>query len=590
MKPVFTIKNIYFASAFSIFIYLILRAIFVPPVHDEAATFMHYIQRNEWKPFQAHWDANNHLLNSFLSSQIFKIFGFGTLQLRLASLIFFPLFVWFVWKISAFLKSNIVKIGFLCGMVGAHNLMEYFGYSRGYAMSMALLMASIFYILQYFQEFQLRKLWLFYLFSALALMANLTLFNTMLLLNGLLFLSFILKNKRWLQKFVFLVLGFLPIVGAAILSMKIKELGLLYYGGDRSFYHITVWSLVILIYDEWHTSIAVFFIVLACLGIVFLGAGGNREGYKNILFTQRWFFAILFLGNILATVLLQLLLKVNYPEDRTAMYFYFFLVLFFCFSLDVISIDKLTYLAVVWIVFPLHFIFNINLTHATYWYYEHLPNTFYQEINKRVGDHPEKVSIGGYVLMDMIWAYYNQANGGKLNDLQTNDYPSFYYDYLILYNDNNNAFAQDDYNILLSSPYSGIRVLERKEKIELKLITSYTFPDKPENWDEYTTFFESDSLKKYKNLCFDIKMDFKCPLNFFFGMMVLGAEQPQGQGQMETQQLHLLRTQWKKGYPFHHSIYMQNISPATNRIVCYFWNPRKQLTRLTNISISIYYW
>jgi hypothetical protein len=426
---------------------------------------MHYIQRNEWKPFQAHWDANNHLLNSFLSSQIFKIFGFGTLQLRLASLIFFPLFVWFVWKISAFLKSNIVKIGFLCGMVGAHNLMEYFGYSRGYAMSMALLMASIFYILQYFQEFQLRKLWLFYLFSALALMANLTLFNTMLLLNGLLFLSFILKNKRWLQKFVFLVLGFLPIVGAAILSMKMKELGLLYYGGDRSFYHITVWSLVILIYDEWHTSIAVFFIVLACLGIVFLGAGGNREGYKNILFTQRWFFAILFLGNILATVLLQLLLKVNYPEDRTAMYFYFFLVLFFCFSLDVISIDKLTYLAVVWIVFPLHFIFNINLTHATYWYYEHLPNTFYQEINKRVGDHPEKVSIGGYVLMDMIWAYYNQANGGKLNDLQTNDYPSFYYDYLILYNDNNNAFAQDDYNILLSSPYSGIRVLERKEKI-----------------------------------------------------------------------------------------------------------------------------
>ena len=146
------------------------------------------------------------------------------------------------------------------------------------------------------------------------------------------------------------------------------------------------------------------------------------------------------------------------------MYFYFFLVLFFCFALDVISIDKLKYLAVVWIVFPLHFLFNINLTHATYWYYEHLPNTFYQEINKRVGDHPEKVSIGGYVLMDMIWAYYNQANGGKLNDLQTNDYPSFYYDYLILYNDNNNAFAQDDYNILLSSPYSGIRVLERKEK------------------------------------------------------------------------------------------------------------------------------
>src|SRR5690242_15215461 len=92
MKEIFSIKNIYFISAFCLFVYLILRAAFVPPVHDEGSTFMHYIQRDEWQPFKAHWDANNHILNSFLSAQFFKIFGQGLIPLRLASLLFFPLF------------------------------------------------------------------------------------------------------------------------------------------------------------------------------------------------------------------------------------------------------------------------------------------------------------------------------------------------------------------------------------------------------------------------------------------------------------------------------------------------------------------
>src|SRR5688572_17089800 len=167
MKSNLYIRNIYFLSALGLFVYLILRAIYVPPVHDEAATFIHYIQRNEWMPYKAHWDANNHILNSFLSGLFFKVFGFGFLQLRLASLLFFPLYAIYVYRIGGFLKSNIVKIGFYLGMLGVHSLMEYFAYSRGYGMSMALLMAAIFYMLQYFRNFELRKLWPFYIFSFL---------------------------------------------------------------------------------------------------------------------------------------------------------------------------------------------------------------------------------------------------------------------------------------------------------------------------------------------------------------------------------------------------------------------------------------
>jgi hypothetical protein len=590
MNSIFSIKNIYFFSAGGIFIYLILRSVFVPPVHDEAATFMHYIQRDEWMPYKAHWDANNHILNSFLSAQIFKIFGQAPFFLRLSSLLFFPLFVVYVYKISRFIQSKSIQIGFLCGMLGVHNLLEYFGYSRGYAMSMALLVAAIFYVLKYFQQFDLKKLAPFYFFSTLALMANLTLFNTILILNGILFLSFITRNRGWLRKVLYILIGLLPIVAAAFLSMDMKKMGLLYYGSNEGFYSLTVWSLVILIYGHWEPMIGIFFTMLAAMAVIFLGAGKFEGGVKNFIFTARWLFAFLFLGNILATILLQKLMGVNYPEDRTAMYFYFFLVMFFCFALDKLPFKKLKYTAFIWLIVPVHFLFNINTTHSSYWYYEHIPNSFYKEVVKRAGAHPEQVSVGGYVLMDMIWAYYNHQAGGKLNDIQTKDYPSFYYDYLLLYNDNNNAYAQDDYTTLLTSPYSGIRLLERKEKIRLKLLVEYTSPDIQGSTDEFVNFYENDSLKKYKNLCVDFSIHFQNSDPFFYGMLTL-ATFVKGQSHLqESQEFHLLRTEWKKGYDFHHRIYMQNISPATNRIVLYLWNPRKQKVNLSETHIQIYSW
>lgn len=590
MKQIISIKNIYFLSAGSLYIYLILRAACVPPVHDEAATFMHYIQRNEWLPFKAHWDANNHILNSFLSAQFFKLFGQGLIPLRLASLLFFPLYALYVFKISKYLNNKLVQICFLFGMLGVHNLMEYFGYSRGYAMSMALLMAALYFVVRYLKDFNLKTLWPFYIFSTLALIANLTLFNTILLLNAFLLLSFLFNNKMWLLKIFYFIISFLPIIAVAFLSLEMKRLGLLYYGSNKGFYEVTVWSLVMLIYDSWIPAIGIFFVVLCCLAIFFLGASRTGGNLSVWLFSNRWFFAWMLVGNIIATILLQKIMKVNYPEDRTAMYFYFFLVLFFCFALDAVKISLVRKLALVWVAFPVHFIFNINLTHSSYWWYEHLPESFYTQIKTRIANEPEKVSIGGYVLMDMIWAYYNHKNGGQLNDLQTKDYPSFYYDYLILYDDNNNAFAQDYYTKLWESPVSHIRVLERNQKIKLKLVDEFTFPDIKNDTNEFVNFIENDSLRFYKNICVDFKTHFQNSDHFFFGMLTLGCSVNGENGPHESQEFHLFRTEWNQGYEFHHRIYMQNIPPNASRVMLYLWNPRNQKINLSSTAIKIYSW
>ena len=57
-----------------LYTYLIIRCIYVPVLHDELATFFYYIQPDNYMPPKAHWDANNHILNSMLSNWSYHLF------------------------------------------------------------------------------------------------------------------------------------------------------------------------------------------------------------------------------------------------------------------------------------------------------------------------------------------------------------------------------------------------------------------------------------------------------------------------------------------------------------------------------------
>ena len=88
-------KKIFLLLSLLIWIYLWLRAFFIPITYDEAATFYHYIHFGRFLPFIAHWDANNHFLNSALSIISYRLLGSSELALRLPNLIFAPLFFYF---------------------------------------------------------------------------------------------------------------------------------------------------------------------------------------------------------------------------------------------------------------------------------------------------------------------------------------------------------------------------------------------------------------------------------------------------------------------------------------------------------------
>src|SRR5690606_31314018 len=134
-----------------------------------------YIQTGDFLPPNAHWDANNHVLNSLLSYISYRIFGNELWALRLPNILAFILFFWSSWGLSKQLKSIKVRWFFFLALTMSHYLFEFFGQTRGYGLSMGFFIFSIFISTHFISLFSIKKglLLIFCLF--LATSSNLTL-------------------------------------------------------------------------------------------------------------------------------------------------------------------------------------------------------------------------------------------------------------------------------------------------------------------------------------------------------------------------------------------------------------------------------
>jgi hypothetical protein len=80
-------KYLFFISGTLIFSYIILRASFLEPLHDEVATFFHFIESGNIWGDKAPLDANNHLINSFWGRFMYLIFNENYFSFRFLSVI-----------------------------------------------------------------------------------------------------------------------------------------------------------------------------------------------------------------------------------------------------------------------------------------------------------------------------------------------------------------------------------------------------------------------------------------------------------------------------------------------------------------------
>ena len=362
--------------------YAILRALFVEPLFDELATLYGYIQTGYLPGRGATMDANNHILNSLISHQCFRLFGDHFFGYRLFSVLTFPIYFFAGRKLLLKTKSPFSIFIFLA-LISIHWIFDYFSFSRGYGPSLAFLVLAFCLIQSWFET----KKTLFYiavifLFAA-ALLCNLSLLIPLvILLFYLIFVSIILAKEFTVRKLVgfwITTLCFMTfLVPVYIYINKLKKAGALWWGSKEGLWEVTGKSISKNIFfseSEVLKYALVFWISLVAVKLI---RRWKNLGLKNLLADPSWWIPLLFVLTLFSIEISSKLLDVNYPMDRVGMYLVPLFILSVGYSIQ--NTEKLRWVLLGLLWFPVSFVLKMNLDSSVFSPEDRIHRSFYREI------------------------------------------------------------------------------------------------------------------------------------------------------------------------------------------------------------------
>lgn len=587
-------------SAF-IWIYLWLRAYYIPLIHDEAATFFHYVHPENFLPFKAHLDANNHCLNSALAIVSYKIFGSSMLAIRLPNLLFALVFFFYTYKISTQIKSIILRWSFIITLLTASYFIEFFALARGYGISMALLLAVIWHLILVFKENKTINYFSTLILLALAMSANLTLMNIAIVINILLLIKAfeVLRNGRFkhiiLRLLFIIIFGFLPIIFFAIFSFKLRESGALYYGDNLGFWESTIRTLTKAFTGGSYLFAEIVIVLLFIFSIVIFIIRIFRSRLAETFKDFRIIFPVLLIGNLCAIFILSLLYKVNYPEDRLALYLFPILIGTIVFAYDKLENPTIKVVVIISILpllfLPIHLISNLNLTYSSFWKGERLPESFYEIVEKESLNKQIKPTIGGYLMRELCWNYWDFRNGGNLNKIQTSDFPGNSADFQIS-DENSLSKFLDNYNILETDNHSKLSILKRKKLLDKTMIYVVNkINTKGQTTEEYFGFLDinADTLVG-KRLLINYDFSLLSKIKAFNAFIVITVfDKDRNSLQYIYYSLYRAKTFWTgENSNLNICLYIPKLTKESHSLVTYIWNIDKLPFKIKNGKCEVF--
>lgn len=254
-----------------LFLYVAIRAYSISFTHDESLT---YNIINGYDDFKM--TANNHLLNTFLSSISKTLFGSKEFFLRLPNVLAFIVYLYFTYKIIS--KTGMIVLMLLGASLLLFNsyLLDFLSLSRGYGLALGFSLASLYFLFESdtttYKQYTTR-LFLSLLFSVLAAYSNLMYVNLniaivivfgieLLLLRQKKTIEF--NKKRTLILASIFILNILLIAFLVDWLLMLKDNNQLFYGGKDGFIENTIASLVLKSYCSYENinrlSICVIFL------------------------------------------------------------------------------------------------------------------------------------------------------------------------------------------------------------------------------------------------------------------------------------------------------------------------------------------
>ena len=182
LEAAFAIASLAFGA------FVILRAINVPLTYDEAAAYLRYISVYPFAVVDFSV-ATNHLLNTLLVKLAAAAAGNGELVLRSPALVGYGLYLCFSALILRDLNHRVLAGAWFLILNLNPYVLEYFALSRGYGLSVGLMMAALCFLFRYLRDLEAgnrgpRNLSYALLFASAAALANFAMLNVYLALLG----------------------------------------------------------------------------------------------------------------------------------------------------------------------------------------------------------------------------------------------------------------------------------------------------------------------------------------------------------------------------------------------------------------------
>ena len=595
-----TFNKAFLVLSLFIFAVVAVRAALVPFCHDETATFFYYIQTGDFLPYVAHGDANNHILNSFLGWICFRLFSSSPLALRLPNLISLLILIIAVYRLAGQLTHNASKVILVAGLMISFNWLGFYDVCRGYGMSMALLALAFSYIPDYIEYKRFPDLLKIYVLLNLALCANLTLILAILIITFFICL-FQLYHRRFFTTGNMVLLC----VHAAIFlcwvkySFFLQQNNLLYAGQGTSYWQVSFVSLIYTIVGKQNffinTSVLVAYgmLMITCLYFFLKKTRDLQSGQ----YWYTFFLVITFNGLIVAFYLLKKMAGINFPEDRTGLFFYPLFILNAAFIIDMAPSRISNVIAgTVFTLFIVNFIMNINFRKHTLDMYAIVPERFYNRLEQEQNQNSEKITVGGNRFRELFYAFMNYRNQGKLNlmdipedpeDMDMND------DYYIAYKVNRNQYLPYYQEIDSDKDY-GFTLLKRRQFLIRE--PAFSFPPKSIVVDENSEFFNllevrDTAIKDRSPLLVEFK--FKIPEGDMpsRAWIVLDIDSAEGQAAYYKRiPLNWIRYNWPNMDKSSDLTIETGPLPAKiHRLVCYLWNDKKQRLKIAMDTIRVFH-
>lgn len=416
----------------TVFIYVVLRAIFVPTFHDEAATFFHYIVPGNFVPFKAHWDANNHFLNSALAYYCYKLFGTDLIWIRLPNALSFLVYAAYGCLIARDLRNHLLKWLLFIALLTAAFPLEFFAQARGYGMSLAFLLGATYHGAKYLKSKQIVQHLLMWFWIILAVAASLALINSYLILLGLAALSLLQSKSSQIipNAIILFVLGGSVLAAASFYGFALREKGLLYTGFDDGFLEVTIKSL-----NEFQFGSDA--IWLQWLVAIVGGASSIYVMANFLLSGLQWtaakLVAALLVLNVIGSLLLNALFGMNFPENRVGLYYIPLFLITVATALDGLSESQpnLRILGFCFLFFPIHLAANFGFDTTLLWGKWHVSKSFYQKAAEIQESEQRPLTISADYLNELGWSFYNFQNLAQLQPMQRIPVPDTLADLII---------------------------------------------------------------------------------------------------------------------------------------------------------------